>query len=198
MSPLSDDARRWLLAVARRAIVAAILGEAPAGPQIPPELPECDRQRLAQPHSIFVSLHKHGKLRGCVGHLALDAPLYVLAAGTAAAAALDDLRFPPVVAEEIGDLDVEISVLSPFFPARLEDIVPGKHGLLVYQGEQRGLLLPQVASERKWDAARFLRETCRKAGLPADAWKKGASVEAFTAEVFAEPERKAEAPDSAA
>lgn len=186
MSPLSDQARRWLLDLARGAISAATRGEASASPQIPPELPESDRQRLAEAHGIFISLHKHGELRGCVGHLALDAPLYELVTETAAAAALDDIRFPPVASEEIADLHVEISVLSAFFPARPEEIVPGKHGLLVRHGQQRGLLLPQVASERKWDAVRFLRETCRKAGLPSNAWKQGAIVEAFTAEVFGE------------
>lgn len=198
MSPLSETARRWLLELARHALGAATRGEALAEPQIPPELPDPDRQRLAQPHCIFVSLHKHGQLRGCVGHLALDAPLYELVVDMAEAAALDDIRFQPVSEEELGDLDVEISVLSPFFPAGPEQIVPGTHGLLVQQGPLRGLLLPQVASEHNWDAVRFLRETCRKAGLPSDAWKRGATVEAFTAEVFGERERALKAPRSAA
>ena len=99
-------------------------------------------------------------------------------------AAFHDPRFLPVTAEEAPELQVEISVLSPLRPVAPQEVVVGRHGLVVSHGSRRGLLLPQVAVEQEWDATTFLEQTCLKAGLPADAWKQGATLQAFTAEVF--------------
>jgi AmmeMemoRadiSam system protein A len=104
----------------------------------------------------------------------------------AAAAALEDPRFPPVRSAELPQLEVEISVLSPCQPIAASDIQVGVHGLMITQGQARGVLLPQVPVEHHWSREQFLEETCRKAGLPPDAWKRGARIEAFTAEVFGE------------
>jgi AmmeMemoRadiSam system protein A len=113
-------------------------------------------------------------------------PLYRAVAETAAAAAFRDLRFEPVSDSDLPLLHVEISILSPMFPISPEQVEVGRHGLMVSRGGARGLLLPQVPLQWGWDRERFLAETCRKAGLPADAWRHGAKIEAFTAEVFAE------------
>jgi AmmeMemoRadiSam system protein A len=103
---------------------------------------------------------------------------------TARAAAFEDTRFCPVTIEEARNLEVELSILSPPRPIAPEEIEIGRHGLLISMGGHRGLLLPQVPMERGWDRVTFLEQTCRKAGLPSDAWQKGAVIEAFTAEVF--------------
>lgn len=142
---------------------------------------------LAEPRGVFTSLHLEGHLRGCVGYVLPVAPLYQAVADTARAAAFEDSRFCPVTREEAGRLEVELSVLSPPRPISPEEIEVGHHGLLISMAGQRGLLLPQVAVQYRWDRAMFLEQTCRKAGLPRDAWLKGASVEAFTAEIFGEP-----------
>lgn len=103
------------------------------------------------------------------------------------AAALADPRFSPITTDEVPSLNVEISVLSTPEEISPEEIVIGRHGLIISQGWRRGLLLPQVPVTWEWDRERFLEETCLKAGLPTDAWEKGARIEAFTAEVFEEP-----------
>jgi AmmeMemoRadiSam system protein A len=112
--------------------------------------------------------------------------LYKTVADTARAAAFDDPRFDAVTPEEAPELKVEISVLSPLQPLGPDDVIVGKHGLLVTQGNRRGLLLPQVAVEWDWDRETFLSQTCLKAGLSADAWLQGAELQGFTAEVFGE------------
>jgi uncharacterized protein (TIGR00296 family) len=105
----------------------------------------------------------------------------------AVAAGTTDPRFPPITPQELDELDIEISLLGPLEPvAGPQDIQIGRHGLVVEQGWQRGLLLPQVATEWQWDAETFLAHTCHKAGLPRDAWKHGAQVFRFEAEVFGE------------
>jgi AmmeMemoRadiSam system protein A len=114
------------------------------------------------------------------------APLFETIAQTAAAAAFEDPRFEPVTTSEASELKIEISVMSPLFPITSDQVEVGKHGLLISTGSRRGLLLPQVPIEHGWDAETFLNETCRKACLPHDAWRLGARIEAFTAEVFGE------------
>lgn len=141
-------------------------------------------EHLAEPRGAFTTLQLDGKLRGCVGYVFAVKPLYRTVAETAIAAAFNDNRFLPVSAGEAPHLAVEISVLSPLQPIAPEDIEVGRHGLVVTLGSRRGLLLPQVALEYGWNATTFLAETCHKAGLPPDAWERGATVEAFTAEVF--------------
>jgi uncharacterized protein (TIGR00296 family) len=111
----------------------------------------------------------------------------------AVSAAREDDRFDPVQSEEVMQLEIEISVLSPPKPITPNEIVVGTHGLIVECGPFRGLLLPQVATERKWNAEKFLSETCVKAGLPSDAWKSGETqIFGFTAEVFSEHEAASE------
>jgi AmmeMemoRadiSam system protein A len=105
---------------------------------------------------------------------------------TARAAAFEDTRFYPVKLGEVENLAVELSILSPPRPIAAEEVEIGRHGLLISLSGHRGLLLPQVPVERDWDRVTFLEQTCRKAGLPPDAWQKGALIEAFTAEVFGE------------
>jgi len=184
MSPLSEAGRRWLLTVARSALDAAAHRRSFEAPKPPASLAESDLRELERRRAAFVSLHHEGRLRGCVGHTAADLRLRVVVPEMTRAAALEDSRFPAVTPLEAPAIAIEISVLSRLFRITPADIVPGRHGLLVRRGFQRGLLLPQVATTYQWDATRFLEETCRKAGLPRDAWQHGAVVEAFTAEVI--------------
>lgn len=134
----------------------------------------------------FVTLHKEGSLRGCIGYVEAIEPLRTTISDMADAAAFRDPRFPALEAEELPRIDVEISLLSPLFPIEADDVVVGTHGLIVSHQGRRGLLLPQVPVEQGWDRTTFLQHTCLKAGLPPDAWEKGASLEAFTAFVFGE------------
>jgi AmmeMemoRadiSam system protein A len=142
---------------------------------------------LATPGGAFVTLKNHGDLRGCIGHVEADEPLGTVVPRCAVAAASTDPRFPPITAGELTQIDIEISLLGPLEPiAGAEDVVVGRDGLVVEQGWQRGLLLPQVATEWGWDAETFVAQTCRKAGLPRDASKRGARLWRFEAEVFGE------------
>jgi AmmeMemoRadiSam system protein A len=141
---------------------------------------------LAAPRGAFTSLYLNGELRGCVGYILPVSSVYHAVIDTARAAAFEDTRFYPVTIEEATQLKIELSVLSPPRPISAEEVEVGRHGLLISLAGQRGLLLPQVPTERNWDRITFLDQTCRKAGLPSDAWKHGATIEAFTAEVFGE------------
>lgn len=172
----SPEERRQLLALAHGAILAAL--EDKGIDCAPPSA------HLGEPRGAFTTLHLRGQLRGCVGYVLALHPLYRTVAETAVAAAFHDTRFYPVSAEEAPELEIEISVLSRLRPIRPEEIEIGRHGLVVGLGRQRGLLLPQVPGEYGWDVETFLEETCHKAGLPGDAWRKGAAIEGFTAEVF--------------
>jgi uncharacterized protein len=136
----------------------------------------------------FVTLHKSGRLRGCIGTIYSDDPLYQVVLHNTRAASLDDPRFPSVAPDELGDIDIEISVLSPLEQVKeVEEIEVGTHGLYVVREPMRGLLLPQVATEYGWTRDEFLQHTSLKAGLPADGWKK-ATIFRFNAEVFGEKE----------
>jgi AmmeMemoRadiSam system protein A len=141
---------------------------------------------LSEPRGAFSSLYLHGELRGCVGYVLPRESVYRAVAETARAAAFEDTRFCPVTLPEAQALEIELSILSPPQPISADAIEIGRHGLLISMHEYRGLLLPQVPVEHHWDRVTFLEQTCRKAGLPLDAWKGGAKVEAFTAEVFGE------------
>ena len=142
---------------------------------------------LSEGRGAFTTLYCKGRLRGCVGYPTAVLPLYRTVRETARAAAFDDPRFVPVVMSEARDLRISISVLSPVRPIRAEEVEVGRHGLLISHGAHRGLLLPQVPVEHGWDRVTFLEQTCRKAGLPLDAWIGNAKLEAFTAEVFGDP-----------
>lgn len=143
--------------------------------------------RLAAPGAAFVTLKKKGRLRGCIGYTEAVAPLFKVVQECAVAAATEDPRFPPVVPAELSSIDLEISVLTPLVPVRADEVEVGRHGLMVSHLGRRGLLLPQVPVELGWDRETFLEQTCVKAGLPPDAWRRGATLQAFTAEVFGEP-----------
>jgi uncharacterized protein len=145
---------------------------------------------FAQPRGAFTSLYLQRDLRGCVGYVLPISSVYRAVADTARAAAFEDTRFYPVKLEEARELQIELSILSPPRPIAPEEVEIGRHGLLITMAGHRGLLLPQVPLEHQWDRVTFLEQTCRKAGLPPDAWKKGAVVEVFTAEVFGEKQTK--------
>ena len=145
---------------------------------------------LDEPRGAFTTIYFHGNLRGCVGYVFPVASLYRTVAETARAAAFEDTRFPPVSPQEAPELDVSLSILSPLRVITPEEVEIGRHGLVVSHGGRRGLLLPQVPVEHQWDRATFMEQTCRKAGLPLDAWRQGATLEAFTAEVFGDREAK--------
>jgi len=145
---------------------------------------------LAEPRGAFTTLYRHGALRGCVGYVAPVASLYCTVVESARGAAFDDSRFQPVTLEEADELDVSLSILSPLKRVQPEEVEVGRHGLLVSLAGYRGLLLPQVPVEHGWDRITFLEQTCRKAGLPLSAWRTGARLEVFTAEVFGDQELK--------
>jgi AmmeMemoRadiSam system protein A len=172
----SSEERQLLLHLAHEGIESLVTGRKlslePASPH------------LAEPRGVFTTIYRHGELRGCVGYVQPVLPLYQAVIETARAAASQDTRFTPVTPEEIQDLQVSLSVLSALRPIEAKHVTIGKHGLVVTMGGRRGLLLPQVPVEHGWDRVTFLEQTCRKAGLFPDAWKAGAELESFTAEVF--------------
>jgi AmmeMemoRadiSam system protein A len=174
----SKEERALLLQLAHDSIRSALDGkEIPLDPPTP---------HLAEPRGAFTSLYLQSQLRGCVGYVLPVSPVYRAVLETARAAAFEDTRFYPVTREDEPNLQVELSILSTPQPISADDIEIGRHGLLISQHGNRGLLLPQVPLEHYWDRITFLEQTCRKAGLPLDAWQKGAVIEAFTAEVFGE------------
>jgi AmmeMemoRadiSam system protein A len=135
----------------------------------------------------FVTLKKHGALRGCIGHIIARVPLYHCVQQMAVAACSQDRRFPPVRPEELDHLEYEISVLTPLNEVEdISEIEVGKDGLYLRKGMRSGLLLPQVATEQGWDRDGFLSHTCLKAGLPPDAWKSGAEIYRFQAQIFSD------------
>ena len=180
--PLCSDDRRRLLRLARTTLTEVILynriPEAPA-----------PSGRLAEPAGAFVTLHYRGRLRGCVGSAGRSLAVSETVMQAAASAARNDPRFAAITAAELPEVEIEISVLSEPQPTTAGAIEVGRHGLLVMRGRKRGLLLPQVATEHGWSAERFLEESCRKAGLEADAARDPETeLLAFTADVFSERE----------
>ena len=172
----APEERALLLQLAHDSILAALENrEISMDPPSP---------HLAEPRGPFTTLCWHNDLRGCVGYVFPVSSVYRAVAETARAAAFDDSRFRPVTLEEAPNLEISLSILSSLKLIRPEEVEVGRHGLLVSMAGQRGLLLPQVPLEHEWDRITFLEQTCRKAGLPPDAWQKGATLEAFTAEVF--------------
>jgi AmmeMemoRadiSam system protein A len=145
---------------------------------------------LAEPRGAFTTIYLHDALRGCVGYVFPVASVYCTVAETARAAAFEDTRFSPVTLAEAPGLDVSLSILSPLRVIKPDEVEIGVHGLVVVQDGRRGLLLPQVPVEHHWDHVTFIQQTCRKAGLPLDAWQQGATLEAFTAEVFGDRDLK--------
>ena len=154
-----------LAAMARQAI-AERLGL--AGPALPPSAPMDERR------GVFVTLRRRADndLRGCVGIVEPRYPLGEAVRRAAVSSALEDRRFTPVTLGELASLTVHVSVLGPLAACAPEGVEVGRHGVVVRQDERSALLLPQVATEQGWDRETLLRQLCRKAGLPADAWRK--------------------------
>ena len=172
--------KKALLDVARRTTLAAAQGFEYAPPV------SCD-PRLREPWGAFVTLRQRRRLRGCMGQLPSRSALIEVVAHCAKSAALEDPRFEALRPEEAPHVAIEISVLSALQKITLQQIEIGRHGLLVRRGHLRGVLLPQVATEFRWDAAKFLEETCLKAGLDRQAWREfDTDIQAFTAEIFSE------------
>jgi uncharacterized protein len=135
----------------------------------------------------FVSIHRGEELRGCLGRLECEWPVSRVVAHLGRAVADSDPRFQPVSVDELALVSIEISVITPEREVQsISEIEIGRHGLIVERGYRRGLLLPQVATQYGWDVSTFLGHTCAKAGLPADAWQRGATLYVFEAEVFGE------------
>lgn len=179
----SPQQRRILLWIAHEGIVSGVADE-PLPDAPPAATASMDWPKMIEPRGVFTTLYLRGQLRGCVGYLAAIRPLYRAVAETARAAAFEDSRFCPVTREEAPELKISLSILSPLHPIRPEQVEVGRHGLVISDGLRRGLLLPQVPVEHGWDRETFLEQTCRKAGLPAGAWRESGELEAFTAEVF--------------
>jgi uncharacterized protein len=161
--------RAALLAVARAAVRAAVLNHPP------PTLPDLPT-RLDEPAGAFVSLHAGSALRGCIGSVTPEGSLAALVARVSAAAATGDPRFLRVHPDELPQLELEISVLSPAVPIPHDRIDPVRHGVSIRLGPRRGVLLPQVAAREGWDRAALLTALCEKAGLPPEAWRDPAAI----------------------
>lgn len=173
-----EDQQR-LLRLAREALEARVQRRTPPTPQ--------QGGALDWPRGAFVTIHAHGDLRGCLGQIDPDASLAATVAHLAAVVSDSDPRFDPVTPSELGAIEIEISVLTPEREvASPEEVEVGRHGVIIEQGAHRGLLLPQVAAEQRWDRDTLLAHACRKARLPSDAWRRGARILVFEAQVFGE------------
>jgi len=181
-SGLSEDDRETLLNIGRTTIEHRVRGE---------DVPkfDVDAPILKENRGAFVTIHKHGGLRGCIGYIQAIKPLYITIQEMAEAAALNDRRFPPVSAEELDSLDLEISVLTPLRKiSDVNEIETGKHGILLKKGYHQGVFLPQVATEQGWDRITFLSQICFKAGIrDKNCWRENdAEIFIFSAEGFKE------------
>jgi len=177
---LTASEKKELLALARSAVETYVrenrVIESPA-----------TNPKFAANKGAFVTLKERGRLRGCIGYIEPVAPLDVTIIQTAIYAAVRDSRFEPVSAAELNRLEYEISVLTPLEEVTNPSLIRvGKHGLVIEKNGRKGLLLPQVPVENDWDREEFLAQACLKAGLPKDAWKKGAKIQSFEAIVFKE------------
>jgi AmmeMemoRadiSam system protein A len=180
---LNVDDKKELLRIARDVIAAAVTGKKTSPSK-------STSKALSDLCGAFVTLHLLGELRGCIGYIEPRFPLRETVEEVAQKAALEDPRFPPLTPKELERVEIEVSVLSPLKKvADVNEIVVGTHGLIIDAGYTRGLLLPQVATEWGWGREQFLSQTCRKAGLQADAWKqKKVTIYSFTSAVFSEAE----------
>ncbi len=181
-STLSREEKKELINTARRSIETKFKNQSPPSPFNITD-------SLKEPNGVFVTLKKHGQLRGCIGTFRASKPLYKTVQDMARAAAFEDYRFPPLSEDELKDIEIEISVLSPLKKIdSVEEIEVGKHGIYIIKDYHHGVLLPQVAVEYGWDRTTFLRHTCLKAGLNENCWKEGAEIYIFSAEIFDEKE----------
>jgi AmmeMemoRadiSam system protein A len=180
---LTTEQKKTLLEIAKKTIENIVSGK---------DLPEYEIEDpiLNSKFGAFVTIHKKGNLRGCIGNIIGSIPLWKTIRKMAVEAALHDPRFSPVNRSELDNIDIEISVLSPFEKiSDLNQIEVGNHGLFIKQGFYQGLLLPQVATEYGWTRNKFLEHTCMKAGLFRDCYKeKNCEIYIFSATVFSEKE----------
>lgn len=180
---LTEEERGTLLALARSAIADRL--------KPPHDRPEVAHSAgLSIQSGAFVTLNKRGRLRGCIGRFTADTPITQTVEDMALAAAFEDPRFPPLQPDELKDVDLEISVLTPMRRiTQVGDIEVGKHGIYMIRGFQRGVLLPQVATEQGWDRTTFLNHTCLKAGMESNCWRNPETeIYVFSAEIFGEKE----------
>ena len=177
---LSREEKLELLKIARTTVECLVKN-------IPVPDFEVTSDLLKENRGAFVTIHKSGQLRGCIGYIKSVKPLYLSIRDMAESAAFRDPRFPPVTAHELNEIDIEISALTPFRVIDdVNEINVGKHGIYLSKGFNSGLLLPQVATEYGWDRITFLEHTCYKAGLSRDDWRKGAEISIFSADIFGE------------
>jgi AmmeMemoRadiSam system protein A len=176
---LSADEKAFLHKIAQEAIAAEYSGEKAKNHPVV-------STTLKERRGAFVTLRKNGRLRGCIGHIQARLPLAETIKKMARAAAFEDPRFPPLDAEELDEVNIEISVLTPLRRvADVKEIEIGKDGIYINKDYHAGILLPQVASEQGWDRDAFLEHTCMKAGLPKDAWKNpDTEIYLFSADIF--------------
>lgn len=179
---LGTEDKTRLLEIARTTIETKVQGK--DTPQF-----EVDSDILQEHRGAFVTLHMNGHLRGCIGYIEPIKPLHLTVQEMAESAALRDPRFSPVTENELDDLEIEISALTPLRKIEsVDEIEVGVHGIYIKRGYSSGLLLPQVATDYGWDRTTFLEHTCMKAGLPTDAWQEeGTEIYIFSAEIFSEP-----------
>ena len=182
---ITPEEKNFLLTLARKVITAKVEG-------ITISKDDYFSDTLNKYSGVFVSLHKRGQLRGCIGYVEGIKPLQDAVIDMALSAAFDDPRFSPLEKDELEDIEIEISVLSPLqIVSKIESIQIGKHGLIVEKGFNRGLLLPQVAVEYNWNKEEFLEHTCQKAGLSQNSWKDPSTkIQIFSAEIFSETDQK--------
>jgi len=177
---LNDEEKKFLLQLARQSINHYLKTREMLETKV-------DNPKLKEKQGAFVTLKVDGELRGCIGYPLPYKPLYQTIIEMAVAAATEDYRFPPLTEDELDGLTIEISVLT--LPRKInkpEEVVVGKHGIIITKGLNKGLLLPQVPEEYGWDLETYLNHGCLKAGLPPDEWKKGVTLEVFEAQVFSE------------
>lgn len=179
---LTDEDKAALLRLARQTLVDYL------GKGTVPDL-GTDSRALLELRATFVTLRRKetDELRGCRGEVVAHKSLIESVAHTAISSATEDPRFMPVTAEEIPHLHIEISALTPMTPILPEEVVIGRHGLMIKKGPYAGLLLPQVPITYGWGREQYLKALCQKAGLPSSAWREpGVELVAFEAEVWGE------------
>jgi AmmeMemoRadiSam system protein B/AmmeMemoRadiSam system protein A len=183
----TDEEKNKLFQIARESILQAL-------DRKPVSKISADEKNLLYKRGVFVTLTNHGQLRGCIGHFAQDYPLCEIVQQMAVAAATQDSRFyyDPITAEEMKEIDIKISILSPLKKIdSIDEIKIGKHGIWIRQGNRGGTYLPEVATELGWNKTEFLEHCCmEKAGLPRDAWKTGADIYIYSSQILDEKSLK--------
>ncbi|MCP5053983.1 MAG: AmmeMemoRadiSam system protein A [bacterium] len=176
----SEAEKKELLQLARRTI-EVFLSEGRK------EYPQTEDPKFLEKRGVFVTLHRQGDLRGCIGYPLPEKPLIEAVVDNAIASAAEDPRFMSVTEDELDDIDIEISVLTVPRPVSgVDEVKVGRDGIIISKGFMKGLLLPQVPEAHGWDTEQFVSHGCLKAGLPNDEWKRGVKIETFQGIVFGE------------